>query len=521
MVEIRRLMTMKLKIFMCTLFFFFIFAAHSTYAEDFLPATADTFKVSPLFGDNMVFQQNEPIKVWGTSPCEGKIINARLGDSLGWGKVLNGKWEITLAERCFSSEPTVLEVYGSGGKSYFAFTNILIGDVWWVLGQSNVEYTLSAAPEAESLFASLTGNENVVICQIESDSFAENSVRWRSADRYSMYTASALGCFLGIDLDSALHGEVPIAIVSMGYSGCELSEFMPKGIAENIRRDGKIYTNVLCHISQMPIRGMIWYQGESDANSYSGYASKLSALIGWLRNEKDMNTPDFPVYAVELPPCFDDINDPFRTYSDFGCVRGELGSLTYLEKNFYVCPTSDLWSNASFSNNIHPDNKSLIAKRLSLMLLSKEYGFGMPEYYFGPLVKKVDIISENKVIISFGYTGKSLSFKDLSGFVVIGGNWQIIDDARIELQGGESLVISSDEKIYTIRYNTKTDNVFGKDISLANSNSVPAPAFTITLAENTFSVNSASTLLRATLLLIVLFLILLLVFLASDFISKR
>jgi sialate O-acetylesterase len=464
-------------IFLSLIFIFNI--AFSVSAEDsFRQATASSFTVSPIFSDNMVLQQNEPIKIWGTSSCEGDIINARMGNSMGWSVVENGKWEITLSERSYSSEPAVLEVYGAGEKSYKSFENIRFGDVLWVLGQSNVEYTVSAAPEADEFASSLTGNENLYICQIDKTSFSENNVSWRRADVYSTYTASALASFLGKNLDSALNSEVPIGIVSMGYSGCALSEFMPRELKGFISLDGQIYKNVIKNVEQMPIKALVWYQGESDSRYYFTYAKKLSKFIDWLREKKDC---DFPVYSVELPPCFYDENDPDRSYEDLGRVRGESNSLSYLEKNFYVCPTSDLWSDRDFSNNIHPNNKSLIANRLALMILSQEYSFGSQSDYFAATVSEVERLSDNEVVIKFKNFGDGLKSDDMKGFVVTGKYGRVIESSKTEITSEDSVTVSADEKIYSVRYATDTDNVFGTDMSLSGSNNIPSPAFSVTL----------------------------------------
>jgi sialate O-acetylesterase len=478
-----------------------VFGVYHVSAEDFQYATATSFKVSPLFGDNMIFQQNEPIKIWGTSSCEGEIINARFGDSLGWGVVTDGKWEITLSARTYSAEPEVLEIYGSGEKSYVSFENIRIGDIWWVVGQSNVEYTVSASPTADQFADSLTSDDELYVCTLDMDSFSGNDVHWKKADKYSTYTSSALGSFLGKKLNDAMNSEVPIAVISMGYSGRALSEFMPKELQNGASSDGIIYKNVIGNIVQMPIKGMVWYQGESDAGTYSTYASKLSSFIKWLRQKKNMDSYDFPVYAVELPPCFNDENDSERSYEDYGCVRGEIGSLTCSVENFHICPTSDLWSDKSYSNNIHPNNKDLIADRLSLMILSQEYGFGGQDDIFGPEVIKAEQIADGQVILKFRYVGDSLSYKDFSGFTIIGANWDVIENAHIEACGNDGILISADEKIYKIRYATKTENVFGKDISLSSSNGVPAASFCVTIEDIPSSVSRAVPILRFTILL--------------------
>lgn len=455
-------------------FLFSVLALSASDTEADLPACQ--FEVSPVFGDNMIFQQNEPIRIWGTSMHEGGIITARLGSSVGSSAVKDGRWEISLAERGYSSDPIVLEIFG-GEDTYISFENIRIGDIWYVMGQSNVEYTIAADPDADNFLSSLDGTENITLCTPGLDGVNSNSVRWRKMSRYSAYTSSALGCYIAKDLDDAFNSSIPVGIISLGFSGREISDFMPPDKSFSGGNGGKIYQNVLSHFLRMPVKGIVWYQGEADANNYSQYVSKFTKMINHLRSQKEMINP-LPVYAVELPPCFSDPKDPARQYVDFGTVRAEIGSLTYLLEDFYMCPTSDLWHNKLYSNNIHPNNKKEIAKRLSLMLLSKEYGYGNENVFFPPTLSSAEVTKEG-VALSFSFVNGKLNCPDLSGFLIIGKDWNIIENARLTLSDN-MLTVSSDEDIYIIRYNSRTENVFGEDIFLSDSN-LPSPAFCINL----------------------------------------
>lgn len=476
---------LKFAIILFSLISVLLFYKTASAAESFKDATASQFEVSPVFCDNMVLQQNEPIRIWGTSDCEGEIVNARLGTSMGSSAVKDGKWEVVLAERTYSSEPLVLEVYGGAGSSYTTFENVTIGDVWWIAGQSNVEYSLSASPNGNEFINLLSGNENIKLYQIGYKSFsAPSQTRWRKMNKYSSYDFSALGCYFAKHLDDSFNSEVPIGVVSLGFSGCELASFMPPELTDYVSFEiekNKIYNSAINPIINMPIKGLIWYQGESDARIYSDYGAKLKSFISFLREKKSQNNHDFPVYAIELPPCFSDANDSNRQFIDFGNVRGETGALTYQINKFHVCPTSDLWNNKSYSNSLHPQNKLEISNRLALMVLSKEYGFGSSDYYFGPSVDNVDF-SQNTLKISFKNCGEGLKYDNFNGFTVIGENWDIIKDFKIALTGANEITISSDQNICIVRYNTETDNIFGEDVSLRNSFGIPVCSFSIDIS---------------------------------------
>lgn len=437
----------------------------------------------------MVIQQNEPIRVWGTSSSEGEYVNVVFDGSIGSSVVKDGKWEVILAPRTYSSEPKVLEIIGGGDDSdYETFENILVGDVWWVMGQSNAEFSCSSDPLWKNFETSLTGNENISIFDLKEDTFKEKShTRWRRLNKYSAYDASALACYTAKNISGMISNEVPQGMVIMAYSGHELSAFLPPELAEKhtaIGEKSNIYNDVVDYVKNIPVKGIIWYQGEADASIYHDYTKKFTEYIEWLREEKSQANRDFPVYCIELSPCFDNPNDPSWQYIDFGNVRGEMGSLSAVVNNFNVCVTSDYWSDKSYQNNLHPGNKAAIAIRLSFMILAKEYGFGNPDYYFGPVLKKAELSDDKReAIFSFNYCAEGLSAEKFDGFLVVDKDWNAIEDVQFEIISPDKLKIVSPREICIVKYHTNTQSTFGEHIFLKNSYGVPAAAFSYTFSE--------------------------------------
>ncbi len=459
-----------------------IFAPLYSYAEADYSNSVSEFEVAPCFTDNMIFQQNEPIRIWGTSTDEGKKVNVIFEDSMGSAVVKNGKWELSLAPRVYSSKARTIEIFGNADCEYVSYDNITIGDVWLFIGQSNMEFTTGTVTEDYVEFsASLTGDENIKTLRIPASGFNRNT-RWQSLSKYSAYSASALACYTAKNINDAISGEIPIGVVSMGYRGREIESFM-KG--DKPREKREIYDNVLSYIERMPIAGIVWYQGEADAAHFDLYEEKMTSFIQYQRKVKNQDNRDFPVYVVELSPCFDDPGDPNRQYINFGAVRGAAGTLTSKIKNYYICPTSDTWKQRDYSNNLHPLNKKDIAKRLALMLQAKEYELWPCEYYFPPIIRKYSYGSDNtELFIDFDYAVsgmKTVDEKDLRGFNIIDNMWNSIDDAIIELADEDTLRIKADREICIVRYGCETDDVFGEDTNLCNSHGTPATAFLITM----------------------------------------
>ena len=267
---------------------------------------------------------------------------------------------------------------------------------------------------------------------------------------------------------------MPLGIVSLGYKGRPISDFMP----------GKsdIYQNALSVLERFPVRGIVWYQGEADAAQYSYYAEKLKSYIEYQRSVKELDNAEFPFYVMELPPCFSG-NEAGRQYIDFGAVRAETGSLPLSVNNMYICPSSDMWDNPSYENSLHPPIKYRMAQRLSLMVLSKEYGFGSCDLFFGPVISEYSYADNAKSVrIKFKNCGDGLIANGgLHGFTVIGKNWNAINDYTAKIESPDSVLISANEDIYIVKYAADTEDVFGKNITLSNSSSVPAAAFSVTL----------------------------------------
>lgn len=437
------------------------------------PAGASSFELAPCFGDNMIFQQNEPIRIWGTSSDEGANVNGILGDSMASSAVRDGKWELSFAPRIYTSEPLTLELYGNEDCRFQSLENINIGDVWFFIGQSNIEYTTAIAPEFEDFASSLRGDENIRLLHVPKEGFV-NDVRWRRFSRFSAYPASALGCFFSKFTSDTLGNEIPLGIVSLGYKGRPISDFLP----------GKsdIYQNALSVLERFPVRGIVWYQGEADAAQYGYYEEKLKNYIEYQRSAKELDNADFPFYIMELPPCFSG-NEKQRQYTDFGAVRAETGALPLVLDNVYICPSSDLWNDPSYQNSLHPPIKYYMAQRLSLMILSKEYGLGSTDLFFGPVISEYSYAdSAGSVRIKFKNCGEGLTSNGaLLGFTVIGKNWNAINDYTVKIESADTVLISANEDIYIVKYAADTEDVFGKSVTLSNSSSLPAAAFSVTL----------------------------------------
>ena len=105
---------------------------------------ASDFSVAKIFSDNMVVQRNENIRVWGFAPESenGKKVSGEFKGMFAEALIENGEWCITFGARL------VADTFGAQMKIYtdektVTFNDVLVGDVYLVMGQSNAAYTIS------------------------------------------------------------------------------------------------------------------------------------------------------------------------------------------------------------------------------------------------------------------------------------------------------------------------------------------------------------------------------------------
>lgn len=467
------------------------------------------FTVAGVFSDHMVFQQNEPICLWGTGAEEGAVVGAKLADSYGFGTVTDGVWRITLAARCASAESTTLEVFGAADARHYAYEDILIGDVWLVIGQSNVEYNVASLPEEQKPLFDGTWENRTRLLSFDSkdlrlaekkadktasallDRYTPYAKPWRKAAHPETLNASALSLCFASSLCKLGSEQIPVGVISLGFAGRELASFVQPENAKALSGYGEkslIYKHFIEPLLAFPIRGVIWYQGEANAAYYTEYAEGFRAFAEQLRADKAQSAyTDLPFYIVELPPCFDapeTFPDAGWQYTDFGMVRAASGRIPSLVDNSYLCACSDLWSDRTYRNNLHPNNKPAVAERLAQMAAANEWGFSEYNAVAAPSFRKAQKVDESGCVydIFFDHAGESLAFSGgvPKGFDAIGKDWAFTD-ITCEIVAPDCVRITSSAPIYRLRYAPKTDSVFGADATLCNAAGLPACAFYIDL----------------------------------------
>jgi sialate O-acetylesterase len=162
-----------------------------------------------------------------------------------------------------------------------------------------------------------------------------------------------------------------------------------------------LYNALLAPLTQLPVKGVIWYQGESETKRRD-YGQMLSILID--RWREDWNDDALPFVIVQLPNYMKD-KAPWPMETDWANRRDEQLAAVRARKHTALVVTHDIgeW------NDIHPLNKKELAHRV---VSAAEYlGAGNRKAPLSPLPQHV-VLRGNRVVITFSHAGKGLITKD-------------------------------------------------------------------------------------------------------------
>jgi sialate O-acetylesterase len=223
-------------------------------------------------------------------------------------------------------------------------------------------------------------------------------------------------------------------------------------------RPGNIFDGVVYPTLGYGMKGVIWYQGETNAGRAYEYAQLFPFMIEQWR--KEWKEGDFPFYWVQL--------------ADYMAEKPEPGESTWAELRESQTKTMKLPNTGQAviddlgeGRDIHPRNKHDVAARLVRWALAKDYG--MKIAYRSPEFKSVDF-KDNKAELTFDTFGTNLYTFDVTearGFAVCGED-KVWHWAKGKLTGSNKIEVSCDQvaKPIAVRYawaDNPVCNVYGDD----------------------------------------------------------
>ena len=219
-----------------------------------------------------------------------------------------------------------------------------------------------------------------------------------------------------------------------------------------------LYNAMVAPATNYTIKGFCWYQGEANTGRAEEYADLLPALINDWRNKWKLGK--IPFLNVQLPGYMDYNYTPAE--SNWAMLReSQLKALAVENTALAVAIDLGEW------NDIHPDNKKDVGKRLALA--ARKIAYGEDIVYSGPIYQS-SIVKGNEIIISFNHTGSGLTTNDdepLSDFAIAGADKKFVW-AKTKIEDNKVIVWNDAIKnpVY-VRYawadNPINPNLFNKE----------------------------------------------------------
>lgn len=377
-------------------------------------ASADV-KPNSLFSDNSVLQQGMPVPVWGTA-SDGERVTVTFQDQRVSTTAADGKWMVRLRP-LKAGGPFSMTIKGANTVE---IRNVLVGEVWVCSGQSNMGWCLKDSDGGEqAIAASADPKLRLLFDKPNASDLPLDDVnsKWLEARPDTTPYFSGVGYFFGRDLRKALN--VPVGLINASYGGTraeawmservlkptpEMNKFL-EALDEPVRRQNEVtvlYKGMIHPLIPFAIRGVIWYQGESNAGEAFKYRTLFPDLIrNW---REDWGQGDFPFLFVQLAP-FWKIN-PEPEESGWAELR-EAQLLTSRS-----CPKTAMVviTDCGHPDEIHPKKKEPVGARLALAARAVAYGEQI--VYQGPLYKSV-AFKGNRAIVEFDNIGGGLIAGDV------------------------------------------------------------------------------------------------------------
>ena len=427
-------------------------------------------RLPSVFTDQMVLQRDQANPVWGWDD-PGTAVTVRFGE---WEERAvadaEGRWEVELEALPAQWKPESLVIEGTDRVE---IEDVLVGEVWICSGQSNMAWPLRLSwnGDLNALGADYPGIRLLTVPHVGTQNLEDDfEGEWALAGPETVLDFSAIGYYFGRFVHEIL--EVPVGLIDNAWGGSaaeawirrealededrfnrivELAEEREayvrtpeaeveyeealekweaaKAVAEKDerrvprkprrpenwlsgnQRPGNIFAGVLHPTIGYGIRGVIWYQGESNASRAQAYGDLFPFLIEHWRSEWEQG--DFPFYWVQLADFRDEPDVPGE--SAWAELR-EAQTRTLSLPNTGQAVIIDLGE----GNNIHPRNKHDVAARLARWALARDYGYDLnyrsPEFASGQGVDsrfKIDFDC-------FGSRLRTLDTDTVKGFAICG-----------------------------------------------------------------------------------------------------
>lgn len=442
-----------------------------------------------LFSDNTVLQQGMKVPVWGTADNGERVTVTFQGQTVST-TTQNGTWNVVL-EPLKAGGPFEMTI---AGQNIVTLKNVLVGEVWVCSGQSNMAMVVRSTANAEQVIAA-SANPRIRLFTVPRAGADEPqrdvNGNWSECGPQTVPTFSAAGYFFGKDLEKKLN--VPVGLVNSSVGGtpaeawtcrnmlasnpetkrilegyaraveqfpeaqkryeaalakwkAEAAEARKRGEKlarrapqppmgpQNPKRPGGLYYAMISPLQPYAMRGVVWYQGEGNANRAWQYRTLFPMMIQNWRH--DWKQGDFPFLFVQLAPYMKITDQP--TESTWAELREAQLYTMQTVQNTAMAVITDVGE----EDDIHPKQKQPVGERLALAALALAHGQKVE--YSGPIYKSLEV-KDGKAVLTFDHLGGGLVCKGdkLMGFTLCGEDRKFVNaEAQIV---GDTVVVSNPE----------------------------------------------------------------------------
>jgi sialate O-acetylesterase len=413
-----------------------------------------------VFSDGMVLQRDQEVPVWGWADPGASVTvhfarqkQVVLADN-------DGNFMVQLAPLAVSLKPKSLRV--TCGSESLEVKNVLVGDVWFCAGQSNMRMYVD---ESMDFDLEQSGANHPLIRMFVDKSLASATPQRNCSGSWKVCTPDNVGkfyataYFFGRDIHKELN--VPVGLIGAAWGGTPIAAWSPLHSVENFptamaikkkydeaaaggsMKNPQNYPGNMFNARVYPwipfgIRGAIWYQGEADSYAMDRALAYYDLLENMIAQWRKAWGAEFPFYAVQLAnfraPQVTPVEDTPWPFTREAFLRAQkeipgVGMVVAID--------------VGEAGNIHPKNKQMVGYRLACQVLAKTYG---KELVAGGPTYKSMTVDGNKIIIKFDDIGSGLVAQGgtmLKTFAIAGVDKRFV--AAQAVIAGNTVVIRSDE----------------------------------------------------------------------------
>lgn len=481
-----------------------------------------------IFTDHMVVQQKQPVRLWGQAKPETTVTASLAGEKGIALADMEGRFVIELPALDARRTKGAQQLVVSDGDSSITIDDILVGEVWLCSGQSNMLFPLSKADHGDDAIAQANHPQiRFFQSEYQASENPESTIpgsAWAVCAPETAADFSAVGYFFALKVQEAL--DVPVGLIGSYKGGTPIETWAPlweyasnpqikpildffdelltradeaeaehqsnlqqwraknaqaqaEGREFNERkptreyglreqyRPGYLYNGMIAPVMPYPLAGVLWYQGEHNANRSRGnqYQALLGVLIQSWR--KGFEREYLPFGVVQLP----NYKRRAQAPSDSGWAELRESQLKVAQSDSNVGLVVII--DSGDARDIHPTNKLVVGNRLAAWALADVYKVS-GVVGSGPIYESMTI-KDGKAVVTFDkvYGGLQATGGKVKGFAIAGEDREFVwADAVIK---GQTVVVSSPAvpNPVAIRY-AWADN---PEATLYNTDGLPASPF--------------------------------------------